>query len=213
MNIVVVGGGEPGKFGNDFCNLAREQGHNVFILSHQDYKNNDPQHLHTDYTERQFVVDTFNQLVSGIDNIDIFIYNGPGEGYPSGPDYFKSTAKINSLKWHMNLYVTVILPHVLSIEALKKMSKGSKIVFLTTSMSLDRDDYTDMAGYAGMKAAQTHLMVSLAHHNDKEAIVSSVAPHFPYEDRPAYLKIFNKVYDYILTFDESKNGCIEPIHW
>ena len=48
MNIVVFGGGEPGKFGNDFCLLARQQGHNVFILSHRDYATGDPQHAHVD---------------------------------------------------------------------------------------------------------------------------------------------------------------------
>jgi NAD(P)-dependent dehydrogenase (short-subunit alcohol dehydrogenase family) len=214
MNIVVVGGGQPGKFGNDFCLRARQEGHNVFILSHKDYGTGDPQHLYADHSERQYMVEAFNKLTESIDNIDIFVFNGRMDGYASMSRDFTSTAKITSIGWHTNLHFTIILPHVLSIEALKKMSKGSKIVFLTTGMALkfDRTDYTAMAGYAGLKAAQIHLMVALAHHNDKGAIASSVSPHFPYEDRQAYLKVFNKVYDYILTFDESKNGCVETIH-
>jgi NAD(P)-dependent dehydrogenase (short-subunit alcohol dehydrogenase family) len=102
----------------------------------------------------------------------------------------------------------------LSIEALKKMSKGSKIIFLTTGMAFnfERTDYTEFAGYAGIKAAQTHLMISLAHHNDRGAIAVSISPHFPYEDQTAYNIVFRKVYDYILEFDQTQNGKIKTIH-
>lgn len=214
MNIVVVGGGQPGKFGNDFCLRARREGHNVFILSHKNYNNGDPQHLYADHSERQHVVEAFNELTKDIDNIDIFLYNGRMEGYPGKPEDFHSTAKINSLGYYSNLHFTLLLPHVLSIEALKKMSQGSKIVFLTTGMAtkFDRTDYTEMSGYAGLKAAQIHLMIALAHHNDRGAWASSVSPHFPYEDQQAYRGMFNKVYDYILNFDQSKNGSVETIH-
>lgn len=214
MNIVVFGGGEPGKFGNDFCTLAREQGHNVFILSHKDYATGDPQHSYTNVNDRQSVANDFNRLTQSIDHIDIFVYNGRMDGYPGIPDDYKSTANVSSELWNGNLYITVILAHVLSIEALKKMSTGSKLVFLTTGMAMkfDRDDYTEMAGYAGIKAAQTHLMISLAHHNDRGAIANSISPHFPYEDRTAYNIVFRKVYDYILEFDQTQNGKIKTIH-
>lgn len=214
MNIVVFGGGEPDKFGSDFCNLAREQGHDVFVLSHKDYATGDPNHAHTDINERQYVVEAFNQLTQSIDHIDIFLYNGHMDGYPSYPDHFKSTAHVSSELWYNNLYLTCILAHVLSIEALKKMSQNSKIVFLTTGMATDfeRTDYTSMAGYAGIKAAQNHLMIALAHHNDRGALVSSISPHFPYEDRPAYAKVLASVYANILEFDSTQNGKIKVIH-
>jgi NAD(P)-dependent dehydrogenase (short-subunit alcohol dehydrogenase family) len=213
MNIVVFGGGEPGKFGNDFCTLAREQGHKVFILSHRDYATGDPQHAHTDISERQYVVDDFRRLTQSIDHIDIFVYNSRGDGYPSRPEDFVSTSRVSSLNWHVNLHTTVILAHVLSIEALKKMRQGSKLVFLTTGMAFDfeRSEYTSMAGYAGLKAAQTHLMIALAHHNDRGAIATSVSPHFPYEDPEAYKTVFKRVYDYVLGFDQNQNGKIQVI--
>lgn len=214
MNIVVFGGGEPGKFGNDFCNLAREQGHNVFILSHKDYARGDPQHIHTNIEERQYVVEDFNRLVQSIDHIDIFLYNGHMDGYPSYPNHFRSTTRVSSEGWYYNLYLNVILPHVLSIEALKKMSKGSKIVFLTTGLATDfeRTAYTEMAGYAGIKATQLHLMISLAHHNDRQALACAISPHFPYEDQPLYLRVCRSVYDFILGFDSTQNGKIKVIH-
>jgi len=214
MNIVVFGGGQPGKFGNDFCKIARREGHNVFILSHRDYANGDPQHTHTDVNERQYVVEDFNRLIQSIDHIDIFLYNGRMDGYPGRPEQFTSTARVSSDMWYSNLYFTVVLAHILSIEALKKMSKGSKIVFLTTGMAteFERTTWTEMAGYAGVKAAQNHLMLSLANHNDREAFVCSISPHFPYEDRPAYNRVCRSVYDNILGFDSTQNGKIKVIH-
>ena len=44
MNIVVIGGGKPERFGNDFCNRARADGHDVYVISHKDYGTNDPKH-------------------------------------------------------------------------------------------------------------------------------------------------------------------------
>jgi NAD(P)-dependent dehydrogenase (short-subunit alcohol dehydrogenase family) len=213
MNIVVFGGGEPGKFGNDFCNLARSQGHNVFILSHRDYATGDPQHAHVDCNDRHLVVKALNRLTQSIDHIDIFVYNGRMDGYPSEPQNFTSNAMVSTQAWNNNLYITVILAHVLSVEVLKKMSAGSKIVFLTTRMALEfeRTEYTEYAGYAGIKAAQTHLMISLAHHNDRGAFVSSVSPHFQYDNRPKYEVVFRRVYDYILEFDQTQNGKIKVI--
>jgi hypothetical protein len=214
MNIVVFGGGEPGKFGNDFCRMARREGHNVFILSHKDYANGDPQHMHTECRERQYVVEDFNRLTESIDHIDIFLYNGRMDGYPGWPEHFKSTAKVSSDMWYNNLHFTVILPHILSIEALKKMSEGSKIVFLTTGLAteLDRTKWTELAGYAGLKAAQNHLMIALANHNDRGAFVCSISPHFPYEDRNRYNIVCRKVYENILGFNSKQNGKIKVIH-
>jgi hypothetical protein len=93
------------------------------------------------------------------------------------------------------------------------MSAGSKIVFLTTRMALEfeRIEYTEFAGYAGLKAAQTHLMIALAHHNDRGALVSSVSPHFQYDDRSKYEAVFRRVCDYILEFDQTQNGKIKVI--
>jgi NAD(P)-dependent dehydrogenase (short-subunit alcohol dehydrogenase family) len=205
MNIVVIGGGQPGKFGNDFANQAKEEGHNVLILSHRDYGTNDPTHAWADFSERQSVVDQFRLLTADLDRIDIFLYNTAYASYPSDPSLFKSTANVSTVGWISNLYVNVLLPHVLSVEALKKMGRGSKLVFMTTRMALqfNRTEYTDMAGYAGTKATQTHLMLALAYHNDRGAIATSISPHFPYDNKEEYRKTFEKTYEYILTFDQN----------
>lgn len=212
MNIVVIGGGEPGKFGNDFCLRAKSEGHNVYILSHQDYGTQDPNHHYAEFSERQLVVDEFRAMTASIDNIDIFLYNTHTASYPNDPNLFKSTAKISSFWWSQGIYYNVALAHVLSVEALKKMSPGSKLVFMASRMGLDfeRTEYTEFAGYAGLKSAQIHLMTALSHHNDKGALATTVCPHFPYDEPGKYPPVLDKVYDYILNFSE--NSKVKIIH-
>lgn len=213
MNIVVIGGGaEPGKFGTEFCARARREGHDVFVLSHKNHNTNDPRHFYTDFTERQLVVDTFRTMVSTIDRIDILLYNTHTGSYPNDAELYKSTAQVSSFWYGQGIYFNVALPHILSVEALKKMTQGGKLVFMASRMGLDfvRDEYTEYAGYAGLKAAQIHLMTALANHNDKGAIATTVCPHFPYDQPEKCLEIINRVYDYILNFDQ--NGQVQIIY-
>ena len=207
MNIVVIGGGEPGKFGNDFCNRARSEGHRVFILSHKNYHNQDPLHHYADFTNPDVVVDAFNKLTKNIDQIDLFVFNTNGYGGPGFPSDFKSTASINIDSYNTGIYYTVILPHLLTVEAFKKMSTGSRFAFLSTRMALEykRTMYTEMAAYAGTKAYQIHLMIALSHHNDKGAIGTTVCPHFPYDEPDNYKKVFDMTYTYILNFEKNAN--------
>lgn len=207
MNIVVIGGGEPGKFGNDFCKRARSEGHTVFILSHKDYNNQDPLHHHADFTNPDAVVDAFNKLTVNIDQIDLFVFNTSGPGGPNNPVDFKSTSVIDIRGYNNGIYYNVILPHLLVIESFKKMSVGSKFVFLSTRMALEykRTSYTEMAAYAGTKAYQIHLMIALSHHNDKGVIGTTVCPHFPYDKPEDYKKVFDMTYTYILNFEKNAN--------
>ena len=207
MNIVVIGGGEPGKFGNDFCKRARSEGHTVFILSHRDYHNQDPLHHHADFTKPDAVVDAFNKLTENIDQIDLFVFNTNKGGGPGHLSDFKSTASINIDSYNTGIYYTVILPHLLTIEAFKKMSTGSRFVFLSTRMALEykRTMYTEMAAYAGTKAYQIHLMIALSNHNDKGVIGTTVCPHFPYDEPDNYKKVFDMTYTYILNFKKNAN--------
>jgi NAD(P)-dependent dehydrogenase (short-subunit alcohol dehydrogenase family) len=207
MNIVVIGGGEPGKFGNDFCLRARSEGHIVYILSHKDYNNQDPYHHYTDFKQSDLVVDAFRQLTRGIDNIDLFVFNTSSGTYPNLETDFKSTSSVNIDRYNLGIYYSVALPHILCIEAFKKMSKGSRFVFLSSKMGMEfrRTHYTEMAGYAGAKAFQIHLMMSLSHHNNVGAIGTTVCPHFPYNEPHNYPVVFEKVYNYILTFNKNAN--------
>lgn len=213
MNIVVIGGGKPGKFGNDFCNRARNEGHDVYVISHKDYGTNDPKHIVADFNDSVKFLDSFKKLTEQLDNIDILLYNSNAHSYPGRPDELQSTGSVSDDKWVKALTFNVIIPHSISLEALKKMNKGSSIVFMTSGMSYDlsRKDWTANVGYAGFKGMQNHLMIGLAYHNDKGAIVTCISPHFPYDNAEKYSMVFGHAYNYITTLTEESNGKIRGI--
>jgi len=213
MNIVVIGGGSPGKFGNDFCNRARSEGHDVYVISHKDYGTNDPKHVVADFSNEDNVKQTFLNLTKDLEKIDLFLYNSNACHYPGRPDELQSTAIISKTKWVEALTMHVVIPHILAIASLKKMTTGSGIVFMTSGMSYDlkRKEWTSNVGYAGLKGVQNHLMIGLAHDNDKGAIATCVSPHFPYDNAENYNMVFNHVYNYITTLTEESNGKIRGI--
>jgi NAD(P)-dependent dehydrogenase (short-subunit alcohol dehydrogenase family) len=213
MNIVVIGGGKPGKFGNDFCNRARSEGHDVYVISHKDYGTNDPKQIVADFNNVAEFLEKFKNLTNHLDKIDVLLYNSNGHSYPGRPEELQSTGGSSLAQWEKALRLHVAIPHALAIEALKKMTKGCGIVFMTSGMSYDlkRTNWTANVGYAGFKGMQNHLMIGLAHHNDKEAIVTCIAPHFPYDNAEKYSNVLNIAYEYITNLTEENNGRIRGI--
>jgi hypothetical protein len=203
MNIVVVGGSRFGQFGNDFVRQAKSNGHAVRVLSHR--TGNDTDATLTFLTAEDAVV-KFNTVTEDLDTIDILLYNSAYKGYPNEPDSFTSKGIIKEKLYIQGFYVQTIIPHTLSIEALKKMNSQSKIVFMTTDVIYDRERSfgLDKLGYYGGKAYQHQLMLALAEHNDKGVNVSSVSPMFDYEDKEKYHRQFNTVYEHI--FGDTQNG-------
>lgn len=217
MNICVIGGGGPtGKFGRDFCDRARAEGHNVYVLSHQDYHQGDPKQVWANFDNVNLVIDTFKQLTADIDCIDIFVYNSnPQPCRPSLERDFKSNSKIAETQWNDTITKHATIPHLLCIEALKKMSTNSKIVFLISGLAIDYDrvDNVETVGYATGKAAQVFLMMAFAHCNDRGAIATAIAPHFDYDDVETYKSTFNSAYQYITDIDQKQNGKILRLSW
>jgi len=218
MNICVIGGGGPkGKFGRDFCDRARDEGHNVYVLSHKNYNLNDPKHVWADFNNIDNVVTGFTQLIESIDHIDIFIYNStPNYGsFPHLDRHFKSTTKVDYTKgWHNTIDIHAVIPHMLCVAALNKMSATSKLVFMVTGLAMyfDRDEWTDHVGYASGKAAQIFLMLAFSTFNDRKAISTAVSPHFDYTNPAHYEIIFNKVYNHILDMNQNQNGKIKSFY-
>ncbi len=203
MNIVVVGGGTFGRFGNDFVRSAKEAGHTVRVLSH---RTNDDTDATLTFLSVEDAVAKFNKVTEDLDTIDILLYNSTHKGHPDDPSTFTSAGKVKEKVYVHGFYVHAIIPHALSIEALKKMNAQSKIVFMTTDVIYDRERGNNLykLGYYGGKAYQHQLMLALADSNDKGVTVSSVSPMFDYEDRKQYAKTFNIVYDHI--FGNTQNG-------
>jgi hypothetical protein len=213
MNIVVIGGGKPGRFGNDFCNRARAEGHDVYVISNKNYGYNDPRQIVANFTNVDEFLEKFKNLVKHLDKIDILLYNTNGHSYPVNPALLKSTGVVSIPMWELSLRSHAIIPHVLALEALKKMSDTSAIVFMTTGLAcyVTRTEWTDQVGYAGFKGIQNHLMIGLSHHNDKGAIVTCVAPHFQYDNAEKYKTVLNTAYEYITQLTKEHNGKIRVI--
>jgi len=203
MNIIVVGGGTFGRFGNDFVRQAKADGHVVRVLSH---RTNDDTDATLTFLTAEDAVTKFNSITQDLDTIDILLYNSTYKGYPDDPSTFTSKGVIKEKLYVHGFYVQAIIPHALSIEALKKMTTQSKIVFMTTDVIYDRERTLGLhkLGYYGGKAYQHQLMLALAEHNDKDVTVSSVSPMFDYEDRENYQRQFDIVYTHI--FGVTENG-------
>ena len=215
MNIVVIGGGEPGKFGNDFCSQAKAHGHDVRVLSHKKYNTCDSHHTYADFTDPKDVRSKFLTLTASLDQIDLFVYCTNNGAYPDKVTSLVSIGHVDRDAWQYSMDVHVVIPHMLSLETLKKMNKSCAIVYMTTGLSYDfsqKDhEYSKYVGYAGFKSVQNHLMMGLSAHNDKGAICTSVASHFTYDDPGNYNIIFNRVYDYITNLTAANNGKIRQI--
>jgi NAD(P)-dependent dehydrogenase (short-subunit alcohol dehydrogenase family) len=209
MNICVIGGGR--NFGKDFCDRAQRDGHNVRILSHRDYNNNDIRHACANFNDYDQLINAFNQVTNDLTHIDVFLYNSTTVD-KLGKIYYKSTSNVNYRAHIDQLNVHVIVPHFLCVEALKKMNSNSKIIFMTSGMGnfdqYKRSGMTDVAAYAGSKAYQNFLMAAFADHNDKNAIVASMSPHFDYYNVENYKPIFEVCYKKILTLTSDDNGKI-----
>ena len=130
--------------------------------------------------------------------------------HPSTVDCYKAGAKISTKLYHYGFDVHVVIPHLLSIEAMTKMNDTSRIVFMTTDCIYERDrtDYIDKVGYYGGKAYLHQLMLALAHYNDKDITVSSLSPYFPYNDPEKYKTQFQHAYDYAIGHVKNINGTV-----
>ncbi len=203
MNIVVVGGGTFGRFGNDFVRQAKRQGHTVRVLSHRTTKDTDAT---INFLNLEDVITKFTSITQDLDQIDIMLYNTTYKGYPNESVLFTSKGIIKEKLYLHGLYVQVLVPHALAVETLKKATDATKIIFLTTDVIYDRErtQNLDHLGYYGGKAYQHQLMLALADCNDKGATVSSISPFFDYDNKQKYNETFAVVYEHI--FGNTQNG-------
>jgi nucleoside-diphosphate-sugar epimerase len=203
MNIVIVGGGTVGRFGNDVVQSARQAGHTVRVLSHRTSKDTNAT---LTFLSLDNAVASFTNVTLDLEHIDILLYNTTHKGHPNDAALFTSKGVINEKLYVHGFYVQVLIPHALAIEALKKMDNTSKIIFMTTDVIYDREHTENLhhLGYYGGKAYQHQLMLALADCNDKGVVVSAISPYFDYEDKQKYASAFNVAYNHILN--DTHNG-------
>jgi hypothetical protein len=213
MNILVVGGATPGKFGNDFVNQARSQGHRVLVIAHADPGYHDSDLQVANFNQVSSVTEAFGKLTADVDNIGIMLYNSNKPSYPRRPQDYSSQGTVDEQEYFSSLMLHAVIPHALGIECQKKMSAGGKLVFMSSWSALDFKNNlgTDNVGYTGGKAFQTRLMTAFAHHNDRGLLCSAIYPHFDYANPEHYTKVANKVYEFIITFGREHHGKIVGI--
>ena len=202
MNIVIIGGGQPGHFGNDFALRADGQGHNVRILSHKDHGTDNPHHQSADFDRgNTAVIRQFHTLTGDLSSIDLFIFNTvSGSGPWNREDFTTKSKTFTEQEWMYNLRINVILPYELTIQALKLMHSKSKIVYMTTGRSINPEDSSPpyIASYYGAKAWANHVMKSFSAYNDRGATAISVTSHFDYANPRAYKLVFDRAYEFII---------------
>ena len=210
-NIVVVGGATPGRFGNEFAVRARGRGHRVKVLTWRDAGADAVDTAVADFNDHEQVVSVFQDLVADLDRIDVLLYNAHAYDYPDSPEHFTSQCTtIDADAYVQNLRVQVMIPHALSLVSLPRMDHDSALVFMTTGLALDhaKTEYTQFAGYAGAKSWAAHLMLALAHHNDRKAISVAISPFLDYEDPAALSRTIDSIVDCVLNLNQSQNGQI-----
>jgi NAD(P)-dependent dehydrogenase (short-subunit alcohol dehydrogenase family) len=202
MNIVVVGGSRG--LGAAQVSKFQDRGDTVAVISHADVNFNDP----------LAVTEYFDRAIAKWDQIDILLYVSNGSRFqPDLANFHASAKSITRLRlvqqqWDYSFKVSVIVPHLLSLRALSKMNNRGKIVFVTSGLAqeFERTEYTHLPEYAGSKAAMNHLMLALAHNNDRGVSVYCISPHLE-----RFESVSQKIFDNLLTFDTEFNGTIIKI--
>lgn len=214
MNILVMGGGTKNRFGNDFVNRARGEGHRVLVVSHKDHGHNHDDHIVANFFSAEDVVSKTESILNKIDKLDMFLFNTVAGKGPWDPDDFMSDSNFfNETDWLFNLRVNAIIPYNVSIICLKKMSEGAKLVYMTTGRSFNMDLTVGpfIPSYYGGKAFLNHIMVAFAHYNDKKVISTAISGHFGYNDPNQYKRTFEKTYLHIMNIDSTHNAKIVTV--
>ena len=208
MNIVVLGGGTPGKFGNDFVKKARANGHRVIVLSHRDHNTGNTDDRVIDYNNTENTKSIVQQITIDMPSIDLILFNQNGAGYPDTVDQLFSEPVVS--RYSQTMTAHVILPHLIISVLYNNLTEGSKVVFMNSSMAFEyeRNHFGAGVGYPAGKSFATHLMTSMARSRTKKVTFSAVCPFFIYNDPVLYGQALTNLYDHIINHDDKFNGKI-----
>ena len=206
MNIVIFGGGEPGKLGNTLGLKAQANGHKVLIISHKSHSENTLDTIVTEFNI-DAVAESFEQAISQLGHVDLVLYcsrHVPGqittETFDSGvipvDDYYQT------------LLVDVLIPQKLMMLAHQKKMK-THFVFFTTwlSFNLVHDNDCKHSTYIGGKAWQRHLMRAVGC-MDTTITATTFSVHFDWSEDNT--RKIDYLYDFITLYQ--KNTATVIVH-
>lgn len=205
-NILVIGAGNPAKFGSQFVKKARNEGHRVIVFSHIDHKTNHPDDRYINYNDIGQVKNSCEAISTDLPIIDIILFNQNGSGYPSSTKELFSEPNI--IEYNQTIARAVTIPHLIIAKLYNNLTTGSRVVYMGSTMALEyeREHYVSGVGYPSAKSFAMHLISSMARCRTKEVTFSSMCPYFLYDQPDEYKKVFEQTYNYILTHDDSVNG-------
>lgn len=208
MNIIVFGGGTVGKFGNDFCLRARREGHNVIIFSHKSNNTDDSQQYVINYADIESCETMFKQVLSGLEKIDLILFNQVGGTYPSH-DALYTVPSEKEYQYTLNTHV--LIPHLFLVLANDRLSSSCKVINMTSNVGFEYDNIAvaGLVGYGSGKAFATHLIQGLARLRKNNVTYFSISPSCNYdseEGKAKYPLWMNSLYDFILSATDEYNG-------
>lgn len=209
-NIIIFGGGAPGtnRFGSQFVKKARDEGHRVINVSHQDYNTGNADDMYISYYDMEQTKSVVEKIKESMSVVDILYFNQNGEAYPHEETDIFSEPSV--LKYNNLLQTIIIIPHyVISKLYPDNLIEGSKVLFASSCMAFQykRTSAPSAVGYPGGKSLLTHFMASAARCRAKKVTFSAICPGFVYSNS-LYDKCFEITYNYILNHNDSSNGKI-----
>ena len=205
-NILVVGAGNPDKFGQHFVKKTREEGNRVIVFSHKNHNTSNVDDRHINYNDTAHVKNKCVELSNELPVIDIILFNQVGSGYPDNPTQFFNEPNVD--EYNKSIAGAVVIPHLIIASLYNNLVVGSKVVYMGSTMALEyeREHYVSGVGYPSGKSFAMHLISSMARCRTKEVTFSSMCPYFLYDQPELYKQTFEQTYNYILTHDDSMNG-------
>lgn len=208
MNIVLVGGGSPERFGNQFLNRARNEGHRVINLSHRNHNTGHEDDRTLNYHNPEKVKEVCQKIIADMPVIDIIVFNQTGDAFPH--DNAELFAEPNFERYYRTMHIAVAVPHLIISCLYNNLVDGSKVLNMSSTMAFayERDNYISAVGYPGAKSYATHLIMSMARCRTKKVTFSSLCPYFLYHKPEWYNNSFQVTYNHIFNHDDSCNGKI-----
>ena len=213
MNIVIFGAGTPDKFGYDFVQKSRQEGHRVTVFSHKDHGISHVDHYVIDYNNLnncEFVFNTF--LENNKDKIDILIYNTLGGNYPTLEYFGYNTPDLSLYQHTFNTHFVV--PHLFIAKSIHRMNENAKTIFFASTLGLNFNDSRkgteQMVGYASGNIWKVNMMLGYANNRKKNITYCCISPSIQYKTIEGFKRYkeqdFELLYNFIYNCDDSYTG-------
>lgn len=202
MNIVIFGGGDPNKLGNQLGRRAQMQGHRVVSISHCNYHNNDLEIIVADNN----VCSSLQQAVDKLGSVDMVLYCTKNHvNSPLTAESF-DTGIVPLEEYNKTLFTDVIAPHqLMSLAHQRRWS--THFVYFTTNLAVSflPEQNQHHSTYIGGKAWQLHLMRAVSS-IQSTVTATAFSIHFDWNGSDADQEKLEYLYNLVMSY--RKNGAI-----